>query len=172
VLPAAPAFGEPAKTTDRTIVASVPKDASEVLLTAANGTVTQSLSLITGRRTTTDTAAAYYRTSTQVALNKSLGEKTVNQGRDFRSTYRLTFDKAVLTSWDPEHSWAPAGKAWVRVKYKSELSYNYAQYLATWNKAFLTAYLSRPVRTGRRTRWPASSSRPRSRRWSSRPLRR
>jgi hypothetical protein len=149
VLPAAPAFGEPAKTTDRTIVASVPKDASEVLLTAANGTVTQSLSLITGRRTTTDTAAAYYRTSTQVALNKSLGGKTVNQGRDFRSTYRLTFDKAVLTSWDPEHGWAPAGKAWVRVKYESELSYNYAQYLATWNKAFLTATADGvPVPTG------------------------
>jgi hypothetical protein len=133
-----PAADGSATTVQRTIVASVPKDTSEVLLTATNGPVVQSLSLISGKRTT-DTAAAYYRTGTQAQLNKALAATSVTHGRDFRSTFSLSLGQAVLTPWDSERGWAPAGKAWVRVEVESQLEYPYVMYLSAWAASFLTA---------------------------------
>jgi hypothetical protein len=144
-----PAADGSATTVQRTIVASVPKDTPEVLLTATNGLVVQSLSLISGKRTTT-TAAAYYRTGTQAQLNKTLAPTSVTQGRDFRSTFSLSLRQAVLTPWDSDRGWAPAGKAWVQVQVESQLKYNFAQYDASWAPSFLTATADGvPVSVGR-----------------------
>lgn len=138
VLPPPPSVGDKPQPVDRTIVASVPKDAPEVLLTATNGSVSQSVSLITGKRTT-DTAAAYYRTGTAVELNKSMPPKVVNQGENFKSTYSLTLKKAALTPWDPEKGWAPTGKAWFRMSLQSIFERPWLIYDTTWNPSFLTA---------------------------------
>jgi hypothetical protein len=134
-----------AMTGDQMLVASVPKDAPDVLLTATSGPVVQSLSLTTGKRTT-DTAAAYYRSGTLADLNKSLPNTRGNQGRDFTSSYSLAMQKAVLAPWDPTRGWAPAGKAWVRVQLVSTLKYESIQYEFDWTAPFLTATADgRPV---------------------------
>lgn len=133
-----PAADGSAQTAEQTIIVSAPKDIAEVLLTATSGPVVQSLSLVTGKRTT-DTAAAYYRTGTQVALEKSLPMRPVNQGRDFKSKFSLSLQQATLTPWDPNRGWAPTGKAWVRVALNHQLDYPFVMYTRAWSSSFLTA---------------------------------
>jgi len=123
----------------RTLVVSVPKDASDVTLTATSGSVVQKLSLSTGERTTTDVASAYYRTGVAVDLSKSYPRTKRNVGQYFKSGYQLSLQKAALTPWDPARGWAPAGKAWVRVQLSSELDYTDILYRTTWVSPFLTA---------------------------------
>ena len=127
-----------AVTPERTIIVSVPKDTTEVLLTATNGSVSQSLSLTSGKRTTS-TAAAYYRTSTHAQLNKDLPTKAVNLGSTFKSKFSLSLQQAALTPWDPQAGWAPTGQAWVRVQLDSTLEYPFIVYQKAWAPTFLTA---------------------------------
>ncbi|MFC9691414.1 hypothetical protein ACFTSF_22860 [Kribbella sp. NPDC056951] len=123
----------------RTLVVSVPKDASDVTLTATSGSVVQKLSLTTGERTTPDVAAAYYRTSLSADLNKSFPKTIRNVGQYFKSSYQLSLQKAALTPWDPTRGWAPAGKAWVRIQLSSQLNWTDILYKTTWAPPFLTA---------------------------------
>jgi hypothetical protein len=122
----------------RTLIASVPKDSSEVLLTATNGAVAQTLSLTTGKRTS-KTAAAYYRTGTTATLNKSVPTKSVNLGSSWWSKFSYSLGRAALTPWDPEQGWAPDGQAWVRVEVQSTLEYSFVQYDKKWAEPMLTA---------------------------------
>lgn len=126
-------------TAEQTLLVSVPKDSSEVLLTATSGPVVQSLSLTTGQRTTADVAAAYYRTGVSADLNKSLPATVRNVGRGFKSSFSLSLGKAALTPWDPARGWAPQGKAWARVQVRSTLDYSNFTYAAAWVSPFLTA---------------------------------
>ncbi|MEU4390403.1 hypothetical protein [Kribbella sp. NPDC023855] len=125
-------------TAEQTLLVSVPKDSSEVLLTATSGPVVQSLSLTTGQRTSTDIAAAYYRAGVSADLNKSLPTTVRNVGY-FKSSYSLSLGKAALTPWDPTRGWAPQGKAWARVQVTSTLDYSNFTYKAAWGSPFLTA---------------------------------
>ncbi|MEV6411676.1 hypothetical protein [Kribbella sp. NPDC051718] len=133
-----PADGSEAAAAERTLVASVPKDASDLTLTATNAGVVQKLSLTTGERTTTDVAAAYYRTGVSVDLNKSFPLTVRNIGVYYKSSYLLSLKKAALTPWDPTKGWAPAGKAWLRVQTDSKLDFNYILYKTSWVPPFLT----------------------------------
>lgn len=123
---------------ERTLIASVPKDTADVVLTAVNGPVTQTLSLTTGKRTSTN-AAAYYRTGTMATLNKSIPTSQVKLGSDFRSKFSYSLGRAALTPWDPEAGWAPDGLAWVRVEVESSLDYSYIVYDKKWADPLLTA---------------------------------
>ncbi|WBQ04894.1 hypothetical protein [Kribbella sp. CA-293567] len=127
-----------AATVEQTLLVSVPKDSAEILLTATSGSVVQSLSLTTGKRTTPEVAAAYYRAGTSTELNKALPTTARNQGQYFKSSFSLSLKKAVLTPWDPARGWAPQGKAWVRVEIGSRLDYTYVIYSSTWVSPFLT----------------------------------
>jgi hypothetical protein len=129
---------EGAAAAERTLVVSVPKDASDLTLTATNGGVVQKLSLTTGERTTTDVAAAYYRTGVSANLNKSFPLTVRNIGLYYKSSFLLSLKKAALTPWDPDKGWAPAGKAWFRVETDSRLEYNYILYKVDWVTPFLT----------------------------------
>jgi hypothetical protein len=122
----------------RTLIVSVPKDTPDVLLTATNGSVTQALSLTTGKRTT-KTAAAYYRTATLATLNKSIPTKSVDLGSSWWSRFSYSLGRAALTPWDPQEGWAPDGQAWVRVEVKSTLEYSFVQYDKAWAEPMLTA---------------------------------
>ncbi|MDX6281560.1 MAG: hypothetical protein QOH03_2631 [Kribbellaceae bacterium] len=123
---------------ERTLLVSVPKDTSDLTLTATNGGVVQKLSLTTGERTTTDVAAAYYRTGVSANLNKSFPLTVRNIGVYYKSSYLLSLKKAALTPWDPDKGWAPAGKTWLRVQTDSRLDYNYILYKTSWVPPFLT----------------------------------
>lgn len=131
--------GDTTASTLRTIIVSVPVNTADVLLTATNGSVVQSLSLTTGKRTTPDVAATYYRRGVVAQLDKAIPAKALNQGRDFTSTYSLELAKAALAPWDPEKGWAPTGKVWFRMSCESKLEYPDSLYDLTWNPAFLTA---------------------------------
>jgi len=122
----------------RTLIVSVPKDTSEVLLTATNGPITQALSLTTGKRTS-KTAAAYYRTATMATLNKSVPTKSLNLGSSWWSKFSYSLGRAALTPWDPQQGWAPDGQAWVRVEVRSTLEYSFVQYDKKWAEPMLTA---------------------------------
>ncbi|WP_328332810.1 hypothetical protein OHA70_14940 [Kribbella sp. NBC_00382] len=132
-----PGVGSEASAAERTLLVSVPKDTSDLTLTATNGGVVQKLSLTTGERTTTDVAAAYYRTGVSVDLGKSFPPTVRNVGEYYKSTYFLSLKKAALAPWDPDHGWAPAGKAWFRLQIDSKLDYNYILYKTTWVAPFL-----------------------------------
>ncbi len=123
---------------ERTLIASVPKDTADVVLTAVNGPVTQTLSLTTGKRTSTN-AAAYYRTTTLATLNKSLPTKEVKLGSDWHSKLSYSLGRAVLTPWDPRLGWAPDGQAWVRVEVESNFDYSFVVYDIKWADPLLTA---------------------------------
>ncbi|TDU89273.1 hypothetical protein EV138_2835 [Kribbella voronezhensis] len=123
---------------ERTLIASVPKDAAEVLLTATNGPVVQTLSLATGKRTST-TAAAFYRTGTMATLNKSVPAKSITLGYSFRSKFSYSLGRAALMPWDPAAGWAPDGQTWIRVELKSSLEYTFLQYDKSWADPMLTA---------------------------------
>jgi hypothetical protein len=128
----------PAGAAERTLLVSVPKDTSDLTLTATNGAVVQKLSLTTGERTTPDVAAAYYRTGVSANLNKSFPLTVRNLPLYFKSSYSLALKKAALTPWDPDHGWAPAGKTWFRVQTDSMLDFNYILYKTTWSPPFVT----------------------------------
>jgi hypothetical protein len=130
--------GDSAASAERTLLVSVPKDSSDVTLTATNGPVVQKLSLTTGERTTTDVAAAYYRTGVSATLNKSFPLTVRNVAPYFKSSYLLSLKKAALTPWDPDKGWAPAGKTWLRVQTDSRLDYNFVLYKTSWVPPFLT----------------------------------
>lgn len=121
------------------LVASVPTDAKDVSLTATTQGVTQSLSLLTSERTSTNVAAAYYRPTRSVTLNQRLPVKTVKIGRDFDTTYTIAITKVGLTAWDPEKGWAPPGQAWLRFRYDETWDPPSALYEVTWNSRFFTA---------------------------------
>jgi hypothetical protein len=123
---------------ERTLIASVPKDTADVVLTAVNGPVTQTLSLTTGKRTSTN-AAAYYRTTTLATLNKSIPTSQVKLGSDWHSKLSYSLGRAALTPWDPQLGWAPDGLAWVRVEVESSFDYSFVVYDIKWADPLLTA---------------------------------
>ncbi|TDD46540.1 hypothetical protein E1263_36290 [Kribbella antibiotica] len=130
---------EKGTSTARTLLVSVPKDATDVSLTATSGSVVQKVSLITGERTTTDVATTYYRTDLSADLNKSFPATRREVKPYFNATYALNIDKAGLSPWDSDRGWAPAGKAWFVARWTGNLDYNYILYDVTWAPQSVTA---------------------------------
>jgi hypothetical protein len=128
------------------LVASVPNDAEEVLLSSRNGSVSQSLSLVSGKRTT-DTAAAYYRKNTKAEIGKTSQPKSVRNG-DYHASYAMTFDDARLLAWDEDKGWAPPGKAWFVLTFAQRVEMP-SVYQTKWNpKLFMATADGQPVDTG------------------------
>lgn len=128
------------------LVVSVPNEIQEVLLSSRNGAVSQSLSLVSGKRTT-DTAAAYYRKHTEVAIGKTSPLRSVANG-DYRATYKMTFGDARLLAWDEDKGWAPAGKSWFVLSFAQEVELP-SVYQTTWNpKLFTVTADGKPVDAG------------------------
>lgn len=92
------------------VVVSVPKSADASLLVTVAG-VDQAISIRSGQRTSTN-AAAYYRTSSKVAVNRQFPNRAFSRG-DFSIQHQVTFTEAELSPFDPERGWAPAGRSWL-----------------------------------------------------------
>ncbi len=96
----------------RQVVVSVPKESDASLLVTVAG-VDQAISVRSGERTSTN-AAAYYRASSKVAVNKQFPNRSFKRG-DFEIQHQMTFTEAELTPFDPRQGWAPAGRSWLKL---------------------------------------------------------
>ncbi|MGL5864520.1 MAG: hypothetical protein ACRCYX_01435 [Dermatophilaceae bacterium] len=125
------------KTTERTLLLSVPRGSTPHLVARTAGRE-QALSLGDGRRTST-TAAGFYRKSPVVGVSTSLPATTREVGdyTTIRSNVRL--EDAVLSAWDPQQGWAPEGKAWLQVTYEGELPSTVYGYDFRWATGSFTA---------------------------------
>lgn len=128
---------EPSTVRIRYLVASVPIDSKQVLLTSRHDRTAQSLSLLSGQRTTLQVASAYYRPRTDVKLGQAL-RKQITVG-DFDGRYALTLTQAQLRPWDAEQGWAPTGRAWFRLRYNESTGLPYAGFKMRWSPRFFTA---------------------------------
>jgi hypothetical protein len=71
----------------------------------------QSLSIVTGERTS-KTASAYYRTTTSVDMNKQYGPRTAVNG-DFSILHGVRFTEAEVTPYVEDLGWAKSGMVWL-----------------------------------------------------------
>lgn len=94
-----------------TLVAGLPEGEDAQLLVTAAG-VEQTLSLITGERTS-KTAAAYYRSSTEVPLNKTYGPARVMNG-GFGLEHTVRFTSVDVVPYVASGGWAKPGMVWLR----------------------------------------------------------
>jgi hypothetical protein len=104
------------------IVASVPVDSDPQLLVSAGGK-DQTISLTTGKRTST-TAKAFYGGKYDVGVSRQYASKAFKKG-DFEFSLSLLFSNAQLVPFHPERGWAADGKNW--------LVLNTEQVEADWN---------------------------------------
>ncbi|MFC7620578.1 hypothetical protein [Microlunatus sp. GCM10028923] len=92
-----------------TLVASVPVDAEAELVVGVAG-VDQTISLRTGKRTST-TAAAYYRGNSAAGVNEQYAPRRATIG-DFQLQHSISFTKASVAPFDRNRGWAPPGQMW------------------------------------------------------------
>lgn len=95
-----------------TIVAGVPVGQDAQLVVGVAG-VDQTLSIRTGERTS-KTAAAYYRSSNTVVLNKQYAPALVVNG-DFEVRHGFTVERADIVPFTQATGWAKPGKLWLQL---------------------------------------------------------
>ncbi|GAB3741606.1 hypothetical protein [Microlunatus parietis] len=102
-----------------TLVASVPVGAEAELVVGVAG-VDQTISLRTGKRTST-TAAAYYRGKTTAGANRQYTPRPATNG-DFQLQHSITFTEASVSPFDRDRSWAPKGQMWLYLDWDQRTS--------------------------------------------------
>lgn len=111
-------YGAP-KSDTKTIIVSVPKGKDAELVVGVSG-VDQTISVRTGERTS-KTASAYYLAKTEFGINKQFPTQKAANGT-FEYQHGVTFTKAVLSSFDPDKSWAPEGQLWLELHWDNATS--------------------------------------------------
>lgn len=99
-----------------TLVASVPKGKDAEIVVGVAG-LDQTLSLRTGKRTST-TAAGLYREKTTIGINKRFANQTIKNG-DFEYQLGVTFTEARLSPFHQDKGWAPDGQLWLQLGWGS-----------------------------------------------------
>jgi hypothetical protein len=103
---------EPARVT---LVAGVPKGQDAQLVMTVAG-VEQTMSITTGERTS-KTVPAYYRSSTEVVLNKQYGPARVTIGR-FGIEHKVRFTRVEVLPYVWYAGWAKPGTVWLQFHYE------------------------------------------------------
>jgi hypothetical protein len=110
------AAGKSLPTESITVVASVPTDQDSQLTVGVAG-LDQTISMKTGDRTS-KTAAAYYKSTTNVGLGKQFPSQTVTVS-EFQAQHTATFTSADVVPFVADRGWAKQGKVWLKLNYSN-----------------------------------------------------